>query len=135
MRRVRLMREGGSRSGVSMENNPLMSWRIEWGRHRNGLPMWRPGKQRTKSPSRSGSIVAAGKGWPDEIRSTKTGASGWVALKGQFLREAEISVNKMLRLYGLNDGDVPVSVHLSVVTIKPLRLHHVEHHLLARGFP
>jgi hypothetical protein len=44
-------------------------------------------------------VWATRKGWPDEMRSTKTGVGGWVAQRGQFLREAEISVNKMLGLY------------------------------------
>jgi hypothetical protein len=44
-------------------------------------------------------VWATRKGWPDEMRSTKTGVGGWVAWQGQLLREAEISVNKRLGLY------------------------------------
>jgi hypothetical protein len=44
-------------------------------------------------------VWATREGWPDEIRSAKTGARSWVASRGQLLREAEISVNKMLGLY------------------------------------
>jgi hypothetical protein len=44
-------------------------------------------------------VWATRKGWPDEMRSTKSEVSGWVARQGQFLREAEISVNQMLGLY------------------------------------
>ena len=44
-------------------------------------------------------VWATRNGWPDEMRSTKTGPHGWVARRGQFLRAAEIHVNKMLGLY------------------------------------
>jgi DNA-binding XRE family transcriptional regulator len=44
-------------------------------------------------------VWATRKGWPDEIRSAKTGASAWVARRGCFLREAELHVNERLGLY------------------------------------
>jgi hypothetical protein len=37
--------------------------------------------------------------WPEEMRTRDTGSVRWVAQRGQFLREAEVFVNKMLGLY------------------------------------
>jgi transcriptional regulator with XRE-family HTH domain len=44
-------------------------------------------------------VWATRQGWPDEMRTCETGSVGWVAQRGQFLREAEVLVNKMLGLY------------------------------------
>jgi hypothetical protein len=44
-------------------------------------------------------VWATRPGWPDEMRTSGTGSVGWVAQRGQFLREAEVFVNKMLGLY------------------------------------
>lgn len=44
-------------------------------------------------------VWATRHGWPEEMRSSETGNLGWVAQRGQFLREAEVFVNKTLGLY------------------------------------
>jgi hypothetical protein len=44
-------------------------------------------------------VWATRQGWPDEMRSSETRSVAWVAQRGQFLREAEVFVNKMLGLY------------------------------------
>jgi len=44
-------------------------------------------------------VWATRQGWPDEVRTGESRSVGWVAQRGQFLREAEVSVNKMLGLY------------------------------------
>jgi DNA-binding XRE family transcriptional regulator len=44
-------------------------------------------------------VWATRSGWPEEMHSVTTGRFGWAAQPGQFLREAEILVNKKLGLY------------------------------------
>lgn len=44
-------------------------------------------------------VWATRQGWPEEVRSKKTEGVGWVAQRGQFLREAEVFVNRLLGLY------------------------------------
>jgi hypothetical protein len=44
-------------------------------------------------------VWATREGWPDELRDSGPAGSGWVAQRGQFLREAEVLVNKMIGLY------------------------------------
>jgi DNA-binding XRE family transcriptional regulator len=44
-------------------------------------------------------VWATRKGWPDEMRVSETRSVGWVAQRGQLLREAEVVVNKMIGLY------------------------------------
>lgn len=46
------------------------------------------------------SLVSATRpGWPEEMRTGDIGSVGWVAQRGQLLREAEVFVNNMLGLY------------------------------------
>ncbi len=44
-------------------------------------------------------VWATRQGWPEETRADETKGGGWVAQRGQFLREAEVFVNNMLGLY------------------------------------
>jgi hypothetical protein len=44
-------------------------------------------------------VWATRPGWPEERRASKTTNAGWVALQGQYLREAEVLVNSVLGLY------------------------------------
>lgn len=44
-------------------------------------------------------VWATRKRWPDEMRLVTTESVGWVAQRGQFLREAEVLVNKKLGIY------------------------------------
>lgn len=44
-------------------------------------------------------VWATRSGWPDEMRMSETRSAGWVAPRGQFLREAEVFVNTMIGLY------------------------------------
>lgn len=44
-------------------------------------------------------VWATRHGWPEETRVGESESTGWVAQRGQFLREAEIYVNNMLGLY------------------------------------
>jgi len=41
-------------------------------------------------------VWATREGWPDEMRTRKTGNLGWVARQGEFLLEAEVFVNKAI---------------------------------------
>jgi hypothetical protein len=45
-------------------------------------------------------VWATREGWPDEMRTRDIGSVGWVAPRGQFLREAEVLVNDAI---GLNE--------------------------------
>ncbi len=54
-------------------------------------------------------VWATRRGWPDEKRATSTGPHGWVARRGQFLREAEKHVNNRLGLYdGMSSFNMPL---------------------------
>jgi hypothetical protein len=44
-------------------------------------------------------VWATRPGWPEERRAGKIKSAGWVAQRGQFLREAEVLVNSVLGLY------------------------------------
>lgn len=44
-------------------------------------------------------VRATRQGWPDEVRTRDIGGVGWVAPRGQFLREAEVFVNKRIGLH------------------------------------
>jgi hypothetical protein len=44
-------------------------------------------------------VWATRPGWPEEVRSNDSARFGWVAQQGQFLREAEVLVNRILGLY------------------------------------
>jgi hypothetical protein len=44
-------------------------------------------------------VSATRPGWPKEMRTRETRSVGWVARRGQFLREAEVFVNQLLGLY------------------------------------
>jgi transcriptional regulator with XRE-family HTH domain len=44
-------------------------------------------------------VWATRQGWPDEVGTSESESVGWVAQRGQFLREAEVIVNKVLGLY------------------------------------
>jgi hypothetical protein len=44
-------------------------------------------------------VSATRPGWPEEMRTRDLQSVGWVARRGQFLREAEVFVNSLLGLY------------------------------------
>jgi hypothetical protein len=44
-------------------------------------------------------VSATRPGWPEEMRTRDIRSVGWVARRGQFLREAEVFVNRLLGLY------------------------------------
>jgi hypothetical protein len=44
-------------------------------------------------------VWATRKGWPEEVRINKTNGVSWVGTRGQYLRGAEVFVNKLLGLY------------------------------------
>lgn len=46
-------------------------------------------------------VSATRPGWPDELHTRETRSVGWVARRGQFLREAEVFVNQLLGLYDI----------------------------------
>jgi transcriptional regulator with XRE-family HTH domain len=43
-------------------------------------------------------VWATRQGWPDEVRTRGDRNVGWVAHSGQFLRDAEVLVNRMMEL-------------------------------------